>query len=113
MGPVAAALVAFERVAVAAEATRVRAAGEHAAAGADSLAAVLGQAGEAAGCSGAGPPGGLLSGAALAECAALLLRRARDEAQETGRIAENMERAADLLVGADEEVARGVSGAAG
>lgn len=112
-GPVAAALVAFERVAVVAEAARVREAGVRAADQAGSLAAALEQAAAAAGGTGAGPPGGVLSGAALAECAALLARRARDEAEETEQIAGRMESAAELLVGVDEEVARGVAGAGG
>ncbi|WP_344392941.1 hypothetical protein [Dietzia cercidiphylli] len=112
-GPVAAALVAFERVAVVAEAARVREAGVRAADQAGSLAAALEQAAAAAGGTGAGPPGGVLSGAALAECAALLVRRARDGVQETEQIAGRMESAAELLVGVDEEVARGVAGAGG
>ncbi|WP_354058635.1 hypothetical protein [Dietzia sp. 2505] len=112
-GPVAAALVAFERVAVVAEATRVREAGIRAAEQAGTLAAVLEQAVAAAGGTGAGPPGGVLSGAALAECAALLARRARDGVEETEQIAGCMESAAELLVGVDEEVARGVAGAGG
>ncbi|MFN3340594.1 MAG: hypothetical protein ACK40Z_12920 [Dietzia sp.] len=113
VGPVASALLAFERVAVVAEATRVREAGVRAAEQAGSLAAALEQAGAAAGGAGAGPPGGLLSGAALAECAALLARRARDAAVETEQVAECMESSAELLVEADEEVARRVAGAAG
>lgn len=112
-GPVAAALVAFERVAVVAEAARVREAGVRAADQAGSLAAALEQAAAAAGGTGAGPPGGVLSGAALAECAALLARRARDGVQETEQLAGRMESAAELLVGVDEEVARGVAGAGG
>lgn len=112
-GPVAAALVAFERVAVVAEAARVREAGVRAADQAGSLAAALEQAVAAAGGTGAGPPGGVLSGAALAECAALLVRRARDGVQETEQLAGRMESAAELLVGVDEEVARGVAGAGG
>ncbi|WP_146166318.1 hypothetical protein [Dietzia psychralcaliphila] len=123
VGPVAAALVAFERVAVVAEATRVREAGVRAAEQAGSLAAVLGEtsslaaalgeASAAAGGAGAAPPGGVLSGAALEECAALLARRAQDSAVETEQIAERMESAAQLLLETDEEVARRVAGAAG
>ncbi|MEH6381908.1 MAG: hypothetical protein V7768_09405 [Dietzia cercidiphylli] len=105
--------MAFERVAVVAEAIRVREAGVRAAEQAGSLASALEHAGAAAGGSGAGPPGGVLSGPALAECAALLARRARDEAEETEQIAGRMESAAEMLVGADEEVARGVAGAGG
>ncbi|MGF0224758.1 hypothetical protein ACQR3Q_03190 [Dietzia natronolimnaea] len=103
------ALVAFERVAVVAEAARVREAGVRAAEQAGSLVAALEQAGAAAG--GAGPPGGVLSGATLSECAALLARRAREAAVETEQVAGRMESAAELLVGVDEEVARGVAGA--
>ncbi|MFN3600284.1 MAG: hypothetical protein ACK4UY_02710 [Dietzia sp.] len=110
-GPVAAALVAFERVAVVAEAARVREAGVRAAEQAGTLVAALEQAGAAAG--GAGPPGGLLSGAALAECAALLERRARDAAVETEQVAERMGSAVEQLSQADEEVAHRVAGAAG
>lgn len=111
--PAEATTVSFERTPLAGEASRVRGAGAHAADQADSLAAALGQAGEAAIASGAGPPGGLLSGAALEECAALLARRSRDDAEEIGRIAGQMERALELLATADEEGARGVAGAGG
>ena len=58
-------------------------------------------------------PGGLMSGPALAECAALLARRASDCATETDRLAADMTQIAGGLVTADEEVARRVSRAAG
>ncbi|PWD96130.1 hypothetical protein DEQ16_06825, partial [Dietzia maris] len=57
--------------------------------------------------------GGLFTGGALAECAALLARRARDLEEETERSADGMARAAGLLAAADEEVAGRVAGAGG
>ena len=83
------------------------------AAGAAGLVAALGEASEAAAGMGAGGPAALLTGPALAECAALLARRAREFEAESERTADAMTRAAGLLVVADEEVARRVGGAAG
>lgn len=112
-GPVAAALLQFERVAVAAEAARVASAGVCVAEQAVELAAALETAAAAAGGVQSGVPGGLLSGPALAECAALLVRRAREAEREAGEIAHGMTRAADQLAAADEEVSRHVARAAG
>ena len=112
-GPVAAAVVAFGRGAVAAEAARVRDAGTRIAERAGELTAALEGVAIAAGGVYPGVPGGLLSGPALEECAALLARRARDAERETQHIAVGMNRAADLLVEADEEAARDVTGAGG
>lgn len=112
-GPVTAALVAFEQLAVAAEAIRVREAGEQTAARAAELVAALEEASAAASGVQIGASGGLLTGPALAECAALLARRARHSATEGGEIADSMTRSADLLSAADEEVGHGVSRAAG
>lgn len=107
-GPLGAALLAFEQVAVTGEAARVRDAAADTAAGAAGLVAALGEASEAA-----PMPAALLTGPALAECAALLARRAREFEAESERTADAMTRAAGLLVVADEEVARRVGGAAG
>ncbi|MDX2356192.1 hypothetical protein [Dietzia sp. PP-33] len=112
-GPVTAALLGFERVAVAAEAVRVAESGARTAEHAAGLSAALDAAAVAAGGVQAGAPGGLLSGPALAECAALLARRARDAVGQAEELARGMGRAADLLVDADEEVAGDVAGAAG
>lgn len=113
IGPVAAALLQFERVAVAAEAARVADAGTSVAGRAGELAAALEAAAVAAGGVQTGVPGGLVSGPALAECAALLIRRSQDSEREAREMASGMTRAADLLVAADEEVSRHVAGAAG
>lgn len=109
----AAVLLQFERVAVAAEAARVAEAGDRVVEQAGELAAALETAAAAAGGVQTGAPGGLVSGPALAECAALLVRRARDAGREVGEVADGMARAADLLAAADEEVSRHVAGAAG
>lgn len=112
-GPVRAALVAFEQLAVAVEAIRVREAGEQTTARAAELVAALEEASAAASGVQIGASGGLLTGPALAECAALLARRARHSATESGEIADSMTRSADLLVAEDGEVGRSVSRAAG
>ncbi|MDV8001652.1 hypothetical protein [Rhodococcus sp. IEGM 1408] len=112
-GPVASALLAFEQVAVAAEAGRVREAGARVAERAGELIAALEEASAAASGVQAGVSGGLLSGPALAECAELLARRARAVATDTEGIAGEMERASGLLAEADEEGARRVAGAGG
>ena len=112
-GPVGAGLVAFEQAAVTAEARRVREAGADTTESAASLVAALEEASAAAAGMGAGGPAVLLAGPALAECAALLARRARDLEAECARTADAMARAAGLLVDADEEVAGRVAGAAG
>ena len=111
-GRVASALLAFEQVAVGAEAARVREAGARMAEQAGELVAALEVASAAAAGVQIGQQG-LLTGPALAECAALLARRARDCAVETARIGDAMTRAAGLLADADGEVARDVGGAAG
>lgn len=105
----AAALLAFERVAAVGQADRIREAGEAGAEHAEQLVAVLEEASAAAAGMAGALPGGLLSGSALAECAALLARRARDGVAESDRIAEDMTRAAGLLAMVDEEVAGHVS----
>lgn len=87
------------------QARRIADAGVRARQRADVLAAELEAAAESA--------GGLACGPALAECAALLARRARDLAGDTGAIAEGIDRALATLGRADEEVARRVAGAAG
>lgn len=112
-GPIGAALLAFERVAVVAESIRVREAGEQMATDAAELVAALEEASAAASGVPFGASGGLLTGPALAECAALLARRARDAATEGGRIADSMTRSVELLTSEDEEVGRRVAGAAG
>ena len=106
-------VLAFEQVAVTVEAARVREAGADVADSAVSLVAVLEEASAAAAGAAFGEMGPLLTGPALAECAALLARRSRDHEADSQRIAQAMARAAGLLVGADEEVARGVAGAEG
>lgn len=112
-GPLGTAVLAFDQVAVTAEATRVREAGRELAEGAVSLSAALEEASAVASAAQAGGVGGLLSGGALAECAALLARRSRDLAEETERSADGMARSAGLLTAADEEVAGRVAGAGG
>lgn len=111
LGSGGAALLAFERVAAVGQARRIREAGaagvEHAA----ELDAALEEASVAAAGMSAALPGGLVSGSALAECAALLARRARDLAAEADRTAEGMARAAGLLASVDEEVAHRVADA--
>lgn len=111
-GPLGTAVLAFDQVAVTAEATRVREAGRELAEGAVSLSAALEEASAVAAAAQAGG-GGLLTGGALAECAALLARRARDLEEETERSADGMARAAGLLAAADGEVAGRVAGAGG
>lgn len=115
-GPVTAGLLAFGRVAVAAEAARVRDAGTRIAERVGELTAALEGVAIAVGGvhpGGPGAPGGLISIPALEECAALLARRARAAEWETQQIAVGMNRAADLLVEADEEAGRHVTGAGG
>ena len=97
-------LLSFERVAVAGQAVRIREAGAAGALHAAELVAALEEASAAAAGMAAATPGGLISGPALAECAALLARRVRDGVLEADRIAEGMSRAAGLLESADEEV---------
>lgn len=111
-GPLGAVVLAFEQAAVTAEAARVREAGRELAERAVSLSAALEEASAVAAAAHAGG-GGLLTGGALAECAALLARRARDLEEETERSADGMARAAGLLGAADEEVAGRVAGAGG
>ena len=106
-------LLAFEQVAVTAEAARVREAGAVTVDSAAGLVSALAEASAATVGVAAGGPGALLTGPALAECAALLARRSREHEAQSRLIAEAMTRAAGLLVEADEEVARGVAGAAG
>lgn len=112
-GPLGAVLLAFEQTAVTAEAARVRDAGVDTAASAADLVAALEEASAAAAGMAAGGAVALLTGPALAECADLLARRAREHEAQSRRIAEAMARAAGLLAEADEEVARGVTGTAG
>ena len=112
-GPIRAALVAFEQTAVTMEAIRVREAGEQTVAEAAELVAALEQASAAASGVRIGASGGLLSGPALAECAALLARRAGHSAARSGEIADSMTRAAALLIAEDEGVSSRVSRAAG
>ena len=98
---------------VAAAADRVRGVGGTASAETTELVRALEDASAAAsGWAGVGPAP-LLSGPALAECAALLARRARDLVAETDRIAEHMVSAARHLDAVDQEVAGRVAGAAG
>ena len=106
-------LLAFQRAAVLGQADRVREAGEAGATRSAELVGALEEASAAASGMAASVPGGLICGPALAECAALLARRARDSAEETDRIAGAMTRGAGLLAEVDEEVARRVSRAAG
>lgn len=105
--------LAVDRLAVVGEAIRIREAGAEATERSAGLVAVLEEASAAASGMAAAVPGGLISGPALAECAALLARRARDCAAATDRIAEDMTRAVGFLAEADVEVARGVADAAG
>lgn len=104
-GGVTGALVAFDHAAGRAAAMVIREAGERTRRQADGLVAALDAASAAA--------GGLVCGPALAECADLLARRARALAEETVGTADGMDLALGALVGADEEVARRVAGAAG
>lgn len=55
---------------------------------------------------------GLVCGPALAACADLLARRARDLGARTDEVAAGMERAVGALIAADEEVAGRVADAA-
>lgn len=112
-GPIEAALLAFDRDAVAGQAVRIREVGERMPSDAASLVAALEEASAAAAGMAGALATGLSSGAALAECAALLARRARDCADGNRRIAEDMTHSADLLADVDEEVAGRVAGAAG
>lgn len=112
-GPLGAVVVAVEQAEVAAEAGCVRDAGDDAAGHAKELVAALEEASAAAAGVRVGAVGGLLTGAALAECAAVLARRAADTAAETAALADAMTRAAGLLVEVDGEVAHRVAGAAG
>lgn len=112
-GPLGAVLLAFEQTAVTLEAARVREAGIAVAHDAAGLVAALEEASAAAAGMGVGGIGALLTGPALAECAALLARRARDLEAGSARTAEAMARAVGLLTDADEEVAGRVAGAAG
>ena len=106
------AVVAVDQTVVAVAAGRVRAAGGTASAEAAELVRALEDASAAAsGWAGVGPAP-LLSGAALAECAALLARRARDLVAETDRIAEDIVGSAGYLDAVDREVADRVAGAA-
>ena len=98
-------LVAFEQAAVLGAADDVRAAGARTVDDTRGLVAALDAASAAA--------TGLLCGPPLAECASLLARRVRDVERETDGVAAGMERAAGVLVDADEEVARRVADAAG
>ena len=106
-------LLAFQQAAVLGQAVRIREAGEAGATRSAELVGALEEASAAASGMAASVPGGLICGPALAECAALLARRARDSAEETDRIAGAMTRGAGLLAEVDEEVARRVSRAAG
>lgn len=109
--------LAFGRDMIAEHARQVRTAGEYCTEHASGLVAALEEASAAASGMSAvlasAVPGGLMSGPALTECAALLARRASDCATETDRLAADMPRIAEGLVAADEEVARRVSRAAG
>lgn len=98
-------LLSFERVAVLGQASRIHDAGAAGAKHAAELVAALEEASAAVAGMATAVPGGLISGPALAECAGLLARRARDCAAQTDRIAEDMSRAAGVLAAADEEVA--------
>lgn len=112
-GPVGAALLAFEQMAVAAEAIRVREAGERTTTDVAELVTALEEASAAAAGVQLGSGGGLLTGAALAECASLLARRAHHLTGETDEIAESMFRSVAVLAAEDEAVSRSVSRAAG
>ena len=105
-------VVSVDPAVVAGSVGRVRGAGGTASDEAAELVRALEDASAAAsGWAGVGPAP-LLSGAALAECAALLARRARDLVAETDRIAENMAGSAGYLDAVDREVAGRVTGAA-
>ena len=104
-------LLSFELMAAVGHANRLREAGAAGAEHAGELVAALTEASAAAAGMATAMPGGLISGPALAECASLLARRARDCVEQTDRIAEDMARAAGLLVTVDEEVARHVADA--
>ncbi|WP_264888599.1 hypothetical protein [Dietzia sp. NCCP-2495] len=105
-------IVSVAQAVVATAAGRVREAGGTASAEAVELVRALEDASAAAsGWAGVGPAP-LLSGPALAECAALLARRARDLAAEIDRIAEDMVGSAGYLGAVDREVAGRVTGAA-
>lgn len=104
-GRVAGALLAFEQVAVVASAAGVRDAGARTLEDTRGLVAALDAASAAA--------GHLMCGPALAECAGLLARRARNLESESDTVAAGMERAMGTLVDADEEVARRVADVAG
>ncbi|GAA3511672.1 hypothetical protein [Dietzia aurantiaca] len=106
-------LLAFQQAAVLGQAVRIREAGEAGATRSVELVGALEEASAAASGMAAAVPGGVICGPALAECAALLARRARDSAEESKRIAGSMTRGAGLLAEADEEVANRVSRAAG
>ena len=106
-------LLAFQQVAVLGQAVRIREAGEAGATRSAELVGALEEASAAASGMAAAVPGGVTCGPALAECAALLARRARDSAEETRRVAGAMTRGVGLLTGEDEEVAFRVSRAAG
>lgn len=106
-------LLAFQQAAVLGQAVRIREAGGSGAARSAELVGALEEASAAASGMAASVPGGLICGPALAECAALLARRARDSAEESDRIAGAMTRGVGLLAEADEEVARRVSRTAG
>ncbi len=111
--PGGAPFLALDRALAVGRAAQVREAGEQVGGGAGDLVAALEEAASAASGMAAALPEGLISGPALAECAALLARRARDFAAESDRVAHRMRRSAGFLVAADEEVARHVADAAG
>src|SRR5699024_5310312 len=100
-GPV----VAFEQAAVLGAADDVRGAGARTVDAPGELGAALDAASAAA--------PGLLRAPALAECASRRARRVRDVERETDGVAAGRERAAGVLVDAEEEVARRVADAAG
>ena len=112
-GPLAMVVFAMEQAQVRTGAESVRAAGEDTTRAAADLVAALEEASAAAAGVQVGGGGGLLTGPALAECAALLARRATELAADTDHTAGAMTRAASALAAADEEVARDVGGAAG
>lgn len=105
VGGIGEALVAFEQIAVRTAAVGVRESGVEVVEGARGLVAALDAASVAA--------TGMLSGPALAECADLLARRARDLEAEADTVAGGMERGVGTLVAADEEGAGRVADAAG
>lgn len=104
-GGIAGAVLAFEQAAVAAAAAGVREAGARTAEEARELVAALDAASAAA--------GDLMCGPALAGCADLLARRARDAQARADDTAAGMERAVRFLVDVDEEVSASVADAAG